>query len=73
MVDGSGAGMWLWQCLVQEVGGYGRGLQDHRHVVGRRQQMYGCYSGWYKLSNRRNISRVAQSDPVNTGGSLRFR
>ena len=41
MVDGAEAGMWLWQCLVQEVSGYGRGLQDHRHVVDRRQQVYG--------------------------------
>lgn len=46
VVGGSGAGMWLWQCLVRAVDGCGRGLHGHRHAVGRRQQVYGCYNGW---------------------------
>lgn len=33
VVGGSGADMWLWQCLVGAVGGCGRGLHGHRHAV----------------------------------------
>lgn len=48
VVDGSEAGMWLWQCLVQAVGGCGREIHGHRYAVGRRQQVYGRYNGWHQ-------------------------